>query len=163
MGTLSSGQNIAITDWRNTGSNLVIKVNEIDIMSSPGWADISITFGGPVPPAPGFGSSLMDWLASLPPGVALAVIFAGTLVLFVLICLCCYSSTKRRNIYFVDESFEPELFNQKRLTNLSYVGENVQATLLQHHHRQHQIMWNVTSGKLVSIVFASITCTLYFI
>ena len=45
-GTLVNGQKARISNWRNTGSALRITVHEININSSPGFADIEFTFEG---------------------------------------------------------------------------------------------------------------------
>lgn len=84
-GVLRSGQSSAITDWRNTGSNLVITVKEINLQARPGYASIDIEFGGtqpPQPPAPGPGSL-----------IALLVLVSVA----VSACLCCGPRLLRRN------------------------------------------------------------------
>ena len=45
MGTLIAGQSETISSWRNSGLDLVVKVNEINTNASPVYADVEITFG----------------------------------------------------------------------------------------------------------------------
>ena len=45
MGTLPAGNSETITNWRNSGLNLMIKVNEIDTNVTPSYASVEITFG----------------------------------------------------------------------------------------------------------------------
>ena len=46
-----TGGNLArITDWRDTGRNLVIDVKSINLYASPAYADVEIVFEGSTPP-----------------------------------------------------------------------------------------------------------------
>ena len=45
MGALIAGQSETISNWRNSGLDLVVKVNEINNNASPVYADVEITFG----------------------------------------------------------------------------------------------------------------------
>ena len=50
---LVSGRRVTINNWRKSGLSMKITVNAINILSSPGYADVSITFGPqPVPTPP---------------------------------------------------------------------------------------------------------------
>ena len=52
-GYLSAGKNARITDWRDSGNNLVINVNSINLSATPSYADIEIVYeGSPVPTPP---------------------------------------------------------------------------------------------------------------
>ena len=44
-GGLRAGRSATIHDWRNSGLGLVIRVTEVDIESSPGYAFVEIEFG----------------------------------------------------------------------------------------------------------------------
>ena len=44
-GTLPAGKSETITNWRDSGLNLMIKVNEIDTNATPSYASVEITFG----------------------------------------------------------------------------------------------------------------------
>ena len=110
--TLGSGESCTVSDWKNSGMSLVITVNQIDITSSPGYALVDIKYGAEVPPTSDSGSSFMDWLASLPPGGAFAVIFAITAIPCILLCVCCCYSRKKRRSYYVDESSGDELYGK---------------------------------------------------
>lgn len=153
--TLRAGQSVTISNWRNTSMNLVIKVNDISTESSPGYAQVEIAFGGAQPPDPGHWSSLLDWLASLPPGATFALLLFCTLFLSTSFYLCFYTTqffVKRQRNRFDDESYSGKLSNKKGATNLSHVGQTVHAAL-QRYHPQHRLtMWNVTSGKVIGQV-----------
>ena len=43
--TLAQGQSFSISNWRDTEHELIIQVNEINTESSPGYADITISYG----------------------------------------------------------------------------------------------------------------------
>ncbi len=42
---LSSGRSATIENWRRSGKDLTIKVNTISTYSSPGYADVQVSFG----------------------------------------------------------------------------------------------------------------------
>jgi FlaG/FlaF family flagellin (archaellin) len=42
---LRSGRSATIENWRRTGKDLTIKVNTISTWSSPGYADVQVSFG----------------------------------------------------------------------------------------------------------------------
>ena len=45
MGTLPAGTSMSISNWRKSGFDLMIKVNEIDTNVTPSYASVEITFG----------------------------------------------------------------------------------------------------------------------
>ena len=145
---LRAGQSTTITDWRGSGSNLIIEVSEINTRSSPGYARVDITFGGTPPgPGPGSGSSFF--------GLALSVAILSTLLL----CGCLYmscckrkSSSGKRSSQFDDILYYGKSFTDKSATNLSYVGSAIYSTLQRNHLCHHGKMWNVTSGRVIGQV-----------
>jgi hypothetical protein len=48
--TLSQGTSYTVPNWRGSGVNLVIQVKEINLSSTPGYADVQISFGNYVAP-----------------------------------------------------------------------------------------------------------------
>lgn len=44
-GALQQGRTATVSDWRDTGIALVIKVNEINTKSSPAYAEVEVLFG----------------------------------------------------------------------------------------------------------------------
>ena len=160
---LRSSQTYTISNWRSSGSNLYIKVTEINTESSPGYANVDITFGGTAPPpGPGPGppgSSFGNWLASLPPGLAISMVMLIILILFT--CLCaCYNKRmsplgKLRSAQVDDaDSYSIESFNMnlKSPKTLSYLGHIVHSSLLRDHSHHRHTMWNVTSGRVIGQV-----------
>ena len=107
-GTLCSGQSTAISNWRETGINLVIEVNEINTKANPGYAHITITFGGPDQPPPPPVTSFL--------GLALTLSVIGALclgALFYMLCCCTKNSfIENQDIIFVDESYNGESFEE---------------------------------------------------
>ena len=164
-GTIRSGQSAVITNWNNGDMDMIIKVNEINTMARPGYAQIDITLGeydqpppSPAPGGPGL-DDVSDWFASLSPGGAVAVLFFGTLLLCTCFYACFYSTkfcmNKRRSVNNAGENML--YFNDKQFnllgngSSFSHVGASVYATLQQKHSRHQGAMWNVTSGKIRSL------------
>lgn len=52
QGTISNGGTFRVTNWRNSGYALDIKVNDINYNVLPAYADVEITFGPQQNPTP---------------------------------------------------------------------------------------------------------------
>lgn len=48
-GKLRKGQCLVVTNWRNTGLDLVITAHDVNTAVTPGHASVGITFGPPTP------------------------------------------------------------------------------------------------------------------